>query len=116
MKIRGRIVAVTGGGRGVGMAHALACAREGSAGILLNDLGCDVHGEGSDPSVAETAARAVEELGVPCLADALDVGTREAAEAIVGRTVGRFGRLDAVIASAGLVADATVMGGFECRW
>lgn len=107
--LEGRVVAITGGGRGVGYAHALACAREGAAGILLNDLGCDVHGDGADPTVADDAARAIEELGVPCLADHTDVGARDAAAAIVSRTVERFDRIDAVIASAGLVADATVM-------
>lgn len=107
--LEGRVIAVTGGGRGVGRAHALACAREGAAGVLLNDLGCDVHGDGVDPEVAQAAARDVEALGVPCLTDHADVGSRAAAESIVRRAVERFGRLDGVIAAAGLVADATVM-------
>ena len=54
--LEGRVIAITGGGRGVGRAHALACAREGAAGILVNDLGCDLSGQGSDPSVADAVA------------------------------------------------------------
>ncbi|MBX3271864.1 MAG: SDR family NAD(P)-dependent oxidoreductase [Sandaracinaceae bacterium] len=108
--LEGKVVAVVGGGRGVGRAHALACARAGAAGVLVNDLGCDVRGRGADPGVAAEVARQIEaELGVPAEADAEDVGARGGPERIVAHAVSRFGRLDALIGCAGLVADATVL-------
>lgn len=107
--LEGLVIAITGGGRGVGRAHALACAREGAAGILLNDLGCDVHGAGVDPTVADQAAQEIDALGVPCEADRTDVGAPGGPEAIVARALERFGRLDGLISCAGMVADAAVL-------
>ncbi|MCB9591792.1 MAG: SDR family NAD(P)-dependent oxidoreductase [Sandaracinaceae bacterium] len=108
--LEGRVIAITGGGRGVGRAHALACAREGAAGILVNDLGCDLSGQGSDPSVADAVAEAIRvEHGVAAEADHHDVGEAGASVRIVEHALDRFGRLDALIGCAGVSADQTVM-------
>ena len=104
----GKVIAVTGGGRGVGRAHALACAREGAS-ILLNDLGCDVHGDGRDPEVAAAVVRELEELGASAVADDHDVGAPAGAKRIVQHAVDAFGRLDAVIGSAGIVGPSTLL-------
>lgn len=106
--LEGRVVAVTGGGRGVGRAHALACARAGAR-VLVNDLGCDPEGVGSDPRVAEEVARAIREAGGEASADATDVGTAAGPQRVVERALEVFGRLDAVIGAAGVVGDRGVL-------
>jgi len=107
--LEGKVIAVVGGGRGVGRAHALACARAGARAILLNDLGCDLRGEGADPSVANAVVEELQALGVEAVADQHDVGSHEGPSAIVQHTVEAFGRVDALIGAAGLHADATLL-------
>lgn len=107
--LEGRVIVITGGGRGVGRAHALACARAGAAGILINDLGCDVRGVGEDPSVAEAVAAELIEAGARAVPDAHDVGAPAGAQRIVQHALDAFGRVDAVIGAAGIVGRSTLL-------
>lgn len=107
--LEGRVIVVTGGGRGVGRAHALACARAGAAGILLNDLGCDGSGVGADPSVAEAGAAELVEAGTHAVPDTNDVGAPAGAQRIVQHALDTFGRVDAVIGAAGIGGRSTLL-------
>jgi NAD(P)-dependent dehydrogenase (short-subunit alcohol dehydrogenase family) len=104
----GRVVIVIGGGRGVGRAHALACAAEGAK-VLVNDLGTDIEGVGADPRVAEEVAAEIRAHGGQAIADASDASGTGGAEPIVERARAAFGGVHAVISAAGLVADRTAM-------
>ncbi len=106
--LAGKSVVVTGGGRGVGRAYALACAAHGAR-VLVNDLGADVHGHGEDPSVAEDVRDGIVEAGGEAIADATDVAGSEGANRVIARALEVFGRVDAVLACAGVVADRTVL-------
>jgi NAD(P)-dependent dehydrogenase (short-subunit alcohol dehydrogenase family) len=106
--LEGKAVVVIGGGRGIGRAHALACAAEGAR-VLVNDLGCDVHGCGADPSVAAAVADAIRASGGEAIADGSDVAGNEGAARVVERAIASFGRLDGLIAAAGTIADRTVL-------
>lgn len=108
MILDGRVVLVTGGGRGVGRAHALACAAEGAR-VVVNDLGSAMDGTGADPRVAEEVAAEIRAAGGSAIADASDAGGTGGAELLVQRAIAAFGRIDAVIAAAGIVTDRTVM-------
>ncbi len=106
--LEGKVVVVTGGGRGIGRAHALACAAHGAR-VLVNDLGCDVHGRSEDASVAEAVAAEIRAAGGTAIADSTDVGGAEGAGRVIERAVAELGRVDAVLAAAGIVADRTVL-------
>lgn len=106
--LAGKVVVVIGGGRGIGRAHALACAAEGAR-VLVNDLGCDLQGGGHDPSVAESVAAEVRALGAEAIADDTDVSGAEGAERVLQRALASFGRIDGVLAAAGTVVDRTVL-------
>ncbi len=101
-----RAVIVTGGGRGLGRAHALALAGAGDL-VLVNDTGASLRGEGADPTVAEEVVAQIRAAGGTAIADDTDVGTHAGAAAVVERAVGELGRLDAVVHSAGILRDRT---------
>jgi NAD(P)-dependent dehydrogenase (short-subunit alcohol dehydrogenase family) len=85
----GRVVMITGAGRGIGRAAALAFAREGASLALC-----------ARSTEVEETARAAEKLGAPVLARRLDVADEAAVKAFVAETTRRFGRLDALINNA----------------
>lgn len=102
IRLEGRVALVTGAGRGLGRAHALELAARGAK-LIVNDLGCGLFGEGSDPSVAEAVVHEIEEAGGEAIANGLSIDTPENARQIVREAVNTFGRLDIVVNNAGFL-------------
>jgi NAD(P)-dependent dehydrogenase (short-subunit alcohol dehydrogenase family) len=112
----GRVVIVTGGGRGIGRAHCLELAAQGAA-VVVNDLGVGVHSEEADAaSPAEAVIAEITAAGGTAVADGASVTNWEGMRALVAATVGRFGRLDAVVNNAGIVRDRMITGLEEEDW
>jgi NAD(P)-dependent dehydrogenase (short-subunit alcohol dehydrogenase family) len=103
--LTGRVALVTGGGRGLGRAHARALARRGAA-VVVNDLGCGVDGHGRDHSVAETVAAEITAHGGQAVADSSDVGSFVGAANCVERAREQFGRIDIVVNNAGILGGS----------
>ena len=95
---------ITGGARGIGLASALALAKEGSN-IVLYDVAEDLPGV-NYPLATESnlyeAKEKIEEHGVTCLVHKGDVRDRGRMSQIVGQTVEQFGSLDHVVVNAGV--------------
>jgi len=91
--MNGKILAVTGGASGIGLATALLAARSGAAGVLLADR---------DAAAVAAAAAAVGELGCPAAAVTADVTTQDGPDEVTAAAVGRFGRLDCAVNAAGV--------------
>lgn len=100
----GRVAVVTGAGRGIGRAYALALAARGAA-VVVNDRGGPLSGVGaSDEDPAGSVAAEIVAAGGRAIADHADVGDPDAATATVDAAIASFGRVDVVLANAGILA------------
>jgi NAD(P)-dependent dehydrogenase (short-subunit alcohol dehydrogenase family) len=103
--LEGRVVAVTGAGRGIGREIALLCAREGAA-VVVNDFGGSADGRGSDASPAAAVVREIEALGARACANMASVADPGGASSVIEDGVKAFGRIDAVVNNAGILRDS----------
>lgn len=100
----GRVAVVTGAGRGIGRAYALALAARGAA-VVVNDFGGTLSGVGSaDGNPADAVVAEIVAAGGKAIANRADVGDPDAAAGIVDDAVAAFGRIDVVLANAGILA------------
>ena len=99
-----RVAIVTGGGRGLGRAHALLLGARG-AHVVVNDDGASLNGEGGSGEPANAVAEEIRAAGGIAIADSTSVATPEGGQAIVARAIEEFGQLDIVVANAGILRD-----------
>lgn len=114
-RLAGRVAIVTGGGRGLGRAYALALALEGAA-VLVNDLGADLHGSGSDASPAQDVVAEIRASGGRAIVSGHDVADWQQAKALVETAVGAFGGLDVLVNNAGILRDRLFANMSEEEW
>lgn len=100
---KGQCVLITGAGRGLGLAYARVIGQLGAT-VLLHDIGANSDGGGSDPSVAETAARELCDQGIDAHPFHTAIDTRDGCRDLVNNCLDMRDRLDAVIQNAGWVA------------
>ena len=103
--LEGKVVAVTGAGRGVGREIALLCAAHGAA-VVVNDPGVGGAGEGGDAGPAQTTVNDIIAGGGKAYANLASVADPAGATSIIDDAVQRFGRIDAVVNNAGILRDA----------
>jgi 3-oxoacyl-[acyl-carrier protein] reductase len=108
MTLDGKAAIVTGGARGIGWSTAEALASRGAS-LLLVDNGTDLEGEGADPQVVEDAASALRARGANVLATPADASLEPTASAVREHAMATFGRIDALVLSAGVHRMRTVV-------
>lgn len=102
--LEGKVVAVTGAGRGVGREIALMCAKHGAA-VIVNDPGVGGGGEGGDAGPAQETVNDILSAGGKAHANLASVADPVGATSIIEDAVQRFGRIDAVVNNAGILRD-----------
>ena len=102
--LEGKVVAITGAGRGVGREIALLCAQEGAA-VVVNDPGVGGGGEGGDTGPADQTVADIVAAGGKAWANLASVSDPKGAVSIIEDAVQRFGRIDAVVNNAGILRD-----------
>ncbi len=101
-RLKGKVAIVTGGGRGIGRAEALALADEGAK-VVVNDLGIGLDGLGEmDRSPADEVVAEIKKAGGEAAANYDTVATPAGADNIIKTATDAFGRLDILVANAGI--------------
>ncbi|MFE4702966.1 SDR family oxidoreductase [Streptomyces sp. NPDC056738] len=111
----GRVVIVTGAGRGLGRAHALAYAAEGAR-LVVNDLGVGLDGAPAADSPARQVAEEIRAAGGEAVAHGGDIATAEGAASLVRAALDTYGRLDTLVNNAGFLRDRMLVNLDEDDW
>lgn len=102
--LQGKVILITGAGRGVGREIALCAAREGAK-VVVNDLGASLNGEGQDASPAQEVVELIKAQGGEAIINGDSVATAEGALSMVKAATSNFGRIDGAVHSAGILRD-----------
>lgn len=104
----GRVVVVTGAGRGIGREHAVLFAAEGAK-VVVNDLGGGRDGVGDDRSPAQDVVEEIRAAGGDAVANHDDVASWEGAQQLIRSAVEHFGDLHVLVNNAGILRDRTLV-------
>jgi NAD(P)-dependent dehydrogenase (short-subunit alcohol dehydrogenase family) len=105
--LSGKVAVVTGSGRGIGRAHALALAAAGAK-VVVNDLG--------DLSPAEAVVGEIRATGGEAVANGENVADFEGAGRLVQQALDTFGGLDILVNNAGILRDRMLVNMTEAEW
>jgi len=108
----GKVAIVTGAGGGLGKTYALELAKRGCK-VVVNDLGGSTSGEGSDKSAAQ---KVVDEIKAKGGVAAANTDSVEFGDKIVKTAIDNFGRIDIVIANAGILRDVSFLKMKDADW
>ena len=111
----GKVAIVTGAGGGIGRAHSLLLAKEGAA-VVVNDLGGSRDGSGASSSMADAVVAEIRAAGGKAVANYGSVTDKAAAREMVDQAVREFGKLDILIANAGILRDKSFKNMDDEMW
>ena len=113
--MEGKVVVVTGAGRGIGAAIAKLMAKEGAK-VVVNDIGVSLAGEGGDEAPAHEVVAEIKEVGGEAIANSDSVAEFASAGKIIQCAVDTYGRIDCVVNNAGILRDVIFHKMSEDDW
>ena len=111
----GKVALVTGAGGGLGRAHAMLLAAEGAK-VVVNDLGGARDGTGASTSMADGVVDEILAAGGEAAAHYGSVTSREDAQGMVDAAVNQYGKIDILIANAGILRDKSFKNMTDDMW
>lgn len=114
-RLAGRVMIITGAGRGIGREYALFAARNGAK-VVVNDLGSGLHGEASGETPAEEVVAQIIAEGGEAIADHSDVADFEATGRMIRNAIETFGDLHVVVNNAGILRDRMLVNMTPEEW
>jgi NAD(P)-dependent dehydrogenase (short-subunit alcohol dehydrogenase family) len=111
----GRVVIISGAGRGIGREHALEFARQGAK-VVVNDLGGEMDGRGSSTGPAGEVVDEIRAMGGEAVANGDDVSDWEGASRLIRSALDSFGRLDVLVNNAGILRDRMLVNMTPEEW
>jgi NAD(P)-dependent dehydrogenase (short-subunit alcohol dehydrogenase family) len=114
-RLKGKAAVVTGSGRGLGRAIALALAEEGAR-VVINDPGVALDGTGSDRALADVVVAEIKKKGGEAVANYDSVVTMDGGERIIKTAVDNFGSIDILVNCAGILRDRMIWNMSEEEW
>jgi len=111
----GKVVLVTGGGRGIGRECAILSARQGAK-VVVNDLGAGLHGEGADQGPAQEVVDIIRAEGGEAVANTESVTDLRAVGRMVQQALDTYGALHVVNNPAGILRDRMIHNMTEEEW
>ena len=111
----GKVVVVTGAGGGLGETHALLLAKEGAS-VVVNDLGGARDGSGASANMADQVVDKIKAAGGKAVADYGNVTNEDDAKAMIQKAVDTFGKIDFLIANAGILRDKSFKNMTNDMW
>ena len=103
--LSGKVIVVTGAGRGIGREVALYCAREGAS-LVVNDLGVSISGSATQEDPAASVVAEIQAAGGHAVATTDSISDPKGAENTISAAIETFGRVDGVVNNAGIMRDA----------
>ena len=113
--VEGKVVVVTGAGRGIGAAIARLMAEHGAK-VVVNDIGASLAGEGGDKGPAEEVVAEIRKAGGQGVANTDSVAGFASAGKIIQCALDNFGRIDCVVNNAGILRDVIFHKMTEDDW
>ncbi len=113
--LAGRVAVITGGGRGLGRAHALLFAEEGAK-VVVNDLGAAPDGTGADASAAQQVVDEITALGGEAIANTDDITDWDGGRRLIETAIDAFGELHVLVNNAGILRDRMLVSMTEADW
>ena len=114
-RLKGKVAVVTGAGRGVGRAIAIAMASEGAK-VVVNDLGGTGDGTGASKAPAEEVVNEINKAGSAAVVSFASVAEVEGAESIIKTAIDSFGRIDVLVNNAGILRDRMIWNMTDEEW
>src|SRR5918996_6612915 len=111
----GRVAIITGAGRGLGREHALLFAEQGAK-VIVNDLGGDIHGSGTDRAPAQQVVDEIEKMGGEAVANVDSAADWDGAQRLIQTAIDTYGDLHVLVNNAGILRDRVLVNMTEEEW